>query len=263
MTTELVHLEVARGLATITLDSPDNRNALSRRLMLDLHGHLHAALADRSVRVIVVTGTGPVFCSGADLKEQRVANEAGEGSTLNAASMPEMLNSIWESPKPVVARINGHARAGGIGIIGACDLAVAVDHATFAFSEVRIGVAPAIISVVAVPKIGITKAMELFLTGETFDAPAAVTMGLLNAAPPAAELDAVVNRYVSALLKGGPNALAACKRLVRDVPGQPVSEMLRVMASRSADLFASDEAREGMMAFAEKRPPRWQQADNG
>jgi methylglutaconyl-CoA hydratase len=261
VTTELVHLETAGGVATITMDSPENRNALSRRLMSDLHGHLQAALADSRARVLVITGSGPVFCAGADLKEQRAANEAGEGSTLNAASMPAMLNAIWESPKPVVARVNGHARAGGIGIIGACDLAVAVDHATFAFSEVRIGVAPAIISVVTVPKIGITKAMELFLTGNTFDAPAAVAMGLLNEAAPAAQLDAAVNRYVDSLLKGGPNALAACKRLVRDVPGQPVAGMLQVMASRSAALFASEEAREGMLAFAEKRPPRWQESN--
>ena len=151
------------------------------------------------------------------------------------------------------------ARAGGIGIIAACDLAVAVDRATFAFSEVRIGVAPAIISVFIVPKIGITKAMELFLTGETFDAPTAVAMGLLNETAPVAELDAAVGRYVDSLLKGGPDALSACKRLVRDVPGQPPSRMLQVMADRSAALFASDEAREGMLAFAEKRTPRWQQ----
>lgn len=256
---ELVHLEVSGGVATITLDSPENRNALSRRLMSDLKGHLDAALSDPSARVVVLTATGSVFCAGADLKEQRSANEAREGSTLNAASMPDMLNDIWESPKPVLARINGHARAGGIGLLGACDLAVAVEEATFSFSEVRIGVAPAIISVVTVPKIGITKAMELFLTGDTFSASEAAAMGLINAAVPAAELDTAVGRYVESLLKGGPNALAACKRLVRDVPGKPVAEMLHVMAERSGRLFASEEAREGMTAFAEKRPPRWQE----
>jgi len=259
MTSELVHLQVAGGVATITLDSPVNRNALSRQLMSDFDAQLHAALADDRARVIIITATGTVFCSGADLKEQRSANETGAPSTLGAASLPNMLNTIWESPKPVLARINGHARAGGIGIIAACDLAVAVDHATFAFSEVRIGVAPAIISVFIVPKIGVTKAMELFLTGDTFDAPAAEAMGLLNAAAPAADLDAAVARYVDSLLKGGPDALAACKRLVRDVPGQPVAQMLKVMAARSASLFASREAREGMLAFAEKRAPRWQQ----
>lgn len=259
MAEELVHLEISGGLATITLDSPENRNALSRKLMSDLKGHLDAALADPRARVVVLTGTGTVFCAGADLKEQRSANEAREGSTLNAASMPDMLNDIWESPKPVLARINGHARAGGIGLLGACDIAVAVEDATFSFSEVRIGVAPAIISVVTVPKIGITKAMELFLTGDTFTAREAAAMGLINAAVPATELDAAVSQYVESLLKGGPNALAECKRLVRDVPGRPVAEMLHVMAERSARLFASEEAREGMTAFAEKRPPRWQE----
>jgi len=258
MTDELVHLDIVGGVATITLDSPANRNALSRRLVSDLRGHLDTALADARARVIVLTGTGTVFCSGADLKEQRTANESSE-TTLKNAGLPGILLDMWNSPKPVLGRINGHARAGGLGLIGACDLVVAVEDATFGFSEVRIGVAPAIISVVLLPKIGITRGMELFLTGETFDARASVAMGMVNAAVPALDLDAAVNRYVDSLLKGGPIALGACKRLVREVPGRPLEEAFDWAADFSASLFASEEGREGMTAFAEKRPPRWQQ----
>ena len=139
----------------------------------------------------------------------------------------------------------------------ACDIVIAVDTATFAFSEVRIGVAPAIISVVTLPRLGPARALELFLTGDVFDAPAAAGYGFINAAVPREELDAAVGRYVGSLLLGAPNALGETKRLVREVPGLPMAEAFRRMAALSARLFASEEAREGMSAFAERRPPSW------
>src|SRR5262249_27751537 len=142
-------------------------------------------------------------------------------------------------------------------LVGACDIAVAVDTATFAVNEVRIGVIPGIVSVVLIPKMGQTRAMELFLTGDAFDAGAAVRYGLLTSVAPPGDLDEVVGRYVSSLLKGAPNALEGAKRLVRDVPRLAMDVAFREMAERSAQFFASDEAREGMTAFAEKRPPRW------
>lgn len=256
MTAELVHLEIARGVATITLDSPANRNALSRQLVSELHNHLENAIADASSRVVVLTGTGTVFCSGADLKEQRTANESG-GNQSGPSGLPEILTTIWESPKPVIARVNGPARAGGLGLIAACDIAIAAETANFALSEVRIGVIPAIISVVLLPKLGLTTAMELFLTGDTFDARRAVEIGLLTAVSPAGELDATVARYVDSLRQGAPTALAGAKELVREVPSLPMQDAFREMSRRSAEYFASDEAREGMTAFAEKRPPRW------
>jgi hypothetical protein len=144
MSDELVHLEVAKGVGTITLDSPHNRNALSRQLTSELWGHLQAALADERVRVIVLTGSGTVFCSGADLKEQRDSNVAGN-TQAGPVGLPQILTAMWESPKPVIGRINGAARAGGLGLVAACDIAVAVETTTFALSEVRIGVIPAVI----------------------------------------------------------------------------------------------------------------------
>ncbi len=255
MSEELVHLDIAGGVATVTLDSPANRNALSRALMAGLQESLAAALADDRARLIVLTGAGPVFCSGADLKEQRGANEAGQGA--GAGGLVAILKRIWHSPKPVIARVGGPARAGGIGLVAACDIAVAVDSATFAFSEVRLGLIPAIISVVLLPKLGVTKTMELFLTGDTFDASEAARSGLLNAAVPVDQLDATVGRYAGSLLKGSPAALAGCKRLVRKVPGMDLETAFAFTSELSAQYFASEEAREGIRAFVEKRPPRW------
>ena len=252
MTDDLVRLEIAGGVATITLDSPSNRNALSRRLLADLDRCLAGALADPAARVIVLTGGGPVFCSGADLREPRTAAPPGRPSGLGP-----ILSAMWNAPKPIVGRINGPARAGGLGLVAACDIAVAADTATFAFSEVRVGVIPAVISVVVVPRIGAARALELFLTGDVFDAAAAVAHGLVNAVAPAGELDQVVRRYVTSLLQGAPGALAGSKRLVRDVTAMPMDRALAEMAERSAQFFASEEAREGIAAFAEKRRPRW------
>ena len=255
MSEELVHLEVAGGVATVTLDSPANRNALSRALMAGLEKSLDAALADDRARLIVLTGAGPVFCSGADLKEMGTGGGSGQGA--GPGGLVPILKSIWHSPKPVIARVGGPTRAGGIGLVAACDIAVSVDTATFAFSEVRVGVIPAIISVVTLPKLGLTKGMELFLTGDTFDAGEAVRLGLLNAAVPSDQLDEYIDRYAGSILKGAPGALTGCKRLVREVPGMALDPAFELTSKWSAEYFVSDEAREGMAAFREKRPPRW------
>jgi methylglutaconyl-CoA hydratase len=250
----IVHLERTPGVATITLDSPHNRNALSRQMLAELDQHLTAALDDPDVRVIVLTGAGPVFCSGADLKERR---DTGTPPRDRRSGLVPILTAMWDAPKPIVGRINGAARAGGVGLVAACDIAVAAESATFAVNEVRIGVIPATIAVVLVPKIGATRALELCLTGDVFDARTAVTHGLLAAVAPDGGLDEAVGRCVTSLLKGAPEALAACKRLVRDVPKLSMDAAFVEMAERSARSFASEEAREGMTAFAEKRPPRW------
>lgn len=255
MSEELVHLEVAGGVATVTLDSPANRNALSRALMAGLEKSLDAALADDRARLIVLTGAGPVFCSGADLKEMGTGGGGGQGA--GPGGLVRILKSIWHSPKPVIARVGGPARAGGIGLVAACDIAVSVDTATFAFSEVRVGVIPAIISVVTLPKLGLAKGMELFLTGDTFDAGEAVRLGLLNAAVPSDQLDEYIDRYADSILKGAPGAVTGCKRLVREVPGMALDPAFELTSKWSAEYFVSEEAREGMAAFREKRPPRW------
>jgi methylglutaconyl-CoA hydratase len=246
----LVRREMAGGVATITLDSPHNRNALSSRLLQELDDALTWTLAEPKVRVTVLTGTGPVFCAGADLKEQR------DGAPVTTA-FPDVLSLIWESPKPVVCRLNGTARAGGLGLVAACDFAIAPQTASFAFTEVRLGVAPAMISVTCLRRLDPRAAAEYFLTGEVFGAARAVEIGLLTRAVPEDELDATVAHYTGMLLRGGPEALAVTKRLVREVPQMPVDEGFRRMAELSAQRFTSAEGQEGMRAFAEKRAPSW------
>ncbi|HEY7144124.1 MAG TPA: enoyl-CoA hydratase-related protein [Streptosporangiaceae bacterium] len=247
----LVRSQSAGPVTTITLDSPANRNALSAALLEQLQGALSLALADPAARVIVLTGTGPVFCAGADLKESRQRPAAAP------ALYPQILRSLWDSGKPVICRVNGSARAGGIGLIAACDLAVAPLSATFGFSEVRIGAAPAIIAVTCLRRMPPRAAAEYFLTGETFGADRAAQVGLLTAAVADADLDARTERYTGLLLRGAPGAIAATKAILRDVPGLPVADGLAVMAELSAERFASAEAREGMAAFAAKRDPDW------
>lgn len=255
--TRLVHKELAGGIATITLDSPPNRNALSVRLLGDLEDRLNWALGESEVRVIVLTGTGPVFCSGADLKEQRVEPAQGTGDAPVTASFPEILSLIWESPKPVICRLNGTARAGGLGLVAACDFAIAPHSASFAFTEVRLGVVPAMISVPVLRRLEPRAAAEYFLTGEVFDAAKAEQIGLVTRAVPAEELDATVARYAEMLIKGGPEALAITKRLVREIPEVSFEEGLRRMTALSAQRFTSAEGQEGIAAFMEKRPPKW------
>jgi methylglutaconyl-CoA hydratase len=249
---DLVRYAAAGGVATITLDSPPNRNALSSQLQMELNARLHGALDDPAVRVVVLTGSGPVFCSGADLKER----QAGAG-TIGPEVMADTLTSLWRSPKPVVGRINGHARAGGLGLVSACDIAIAAASATFGFAEVRIGALPAMISVTCLPRMAPRAALELFLTGENFSASRAADIGLINRAVDDHALDAEVDRYVAMLLRGGPEALAAVKPMINQVRGLPMESAFREMAELSLTRFDSGEAREGMRAFAEKRLPRW------
>lgn len=246
----LVHKELTAGVATITLDSPHNRNALSVRLLAELADGLAWALAEPQARVIVLTATGTVFCSGADLKEQR------DGAPVTA-SLPDVLHTLWESPKPVVCRLNGTARAGGVGLVAACDFAIAPLTASFAFTEVRLGVVPAMISVPVLRRVSARAAADYFLTGEVFDAARAAEIGLLSRAVPEDELDATVARYAGMLLKGGPEALAITKRLVREVPQLSFEEGLRRMTELSAERFTSPEGQEGIAAFREKRAPSW------
>ncbi len=239
-------------MGRIALDSPHNRNALSSQLQKELNAHLHEALDDEAVRVVVLTGEGPVFCSGADLKEQR------EGTvTVGPEVMIDTLTSIWDAPKPVIGRMNGPARAGGLGLVGACDIVIAPRSATFGFAEVRIGVLPAVIAVTCLPRMSERAALEVFLTGENFSADRAVEIGLVNAAVDDDALDAEVDRYVDMLRRGGPEALAGVKPMIRRVRGLPMADAFGEMLTLSLERFRSDEAREGMRAFAEKRQPTW------
>ncbi|MDP9407194.1 MAG: enoyl-CoA hydratase-related protein [Actinomycetota bacterium] len=249
----LVRLDVVAGIATVTLDSPGNRNALSRQLQAELAEHVQAALADDAVRVLVLTHTGPVFCSGMDLRESRGAGARAQG----VSDLPLLLQTLQGADKPVIVRLAGAARAGGVALVAACDLAVAADTVTFAFPEVRLGLVPAVLSVALLPLLAPRAARELFLTGEVFDAGRAVRIGLLTAAVPPERLDTEVSRYTDMLVAGAPGALAATKRLLSTQPGPDVQAQYDAMAALSAEHFASAEGQEGLRAFAERRTPTW------
>jgi methylglutaconyl-CoA hydratase len=237
------------GVRTLTLDSPENRNALSARLLEQLDQALRDATRDTEVRVVVLTGAGTVFCSGADLSER--------GSAA-PNRMPDILTTIVESAVPVIARVNGHARAGGLGLIAACDMAVAPESSTFAFTEVRVGVAPAMIMVPALRVMDRRFLARLVLTGERFSAHEAAAAGLLSAvATDTDALDEWVAEQTTAILHGAPGALRATKGLLRNLPGLDWGEALTAAAALSADLFAGAEAAEGMEAFLQKRRPSW------
>jgi methylglutaconyl-CoA hydratase len=247
----LVRAETAGGVGTITLDSPHNANALSSGLLTQLRAAIEQATADAAVRVLVLTGAGKVFCAGADLKE------ASRTPAAAAPLMADVVRLLWDSSKPVICRVNGAARAGGIGLVTASDIAIATERATFAFSEVRIGVVPAVISVPCLRRMPSRAAAEYFLTGEVFDARRAAEIGLLTKAVPAEGLDAETGRYAQMLLRGGPRALAATKDILKNETRDSFSDGLIKMSGLSAAFFGSDEAREGMAAFAGKRDPAW------
>jgi methylglutaconyl-CoA hydratase len=249
-----VRYGVSGGVATLTMDQPHNRNALTPALLGGLADGIAAALADEAVGVIMLTHTGPAFCAGADLSS---AGENKRSRRSKAVGLADVLEDIQDAPKPVLARIAGHCVGGGIGLAAACDISIADTGARFAFTEVRVGVAPAIISVVCLPKIRRADALELFLSGERISAARAAEVGLITRAVPAGELDAEVAAVVGRVLAGGPSALAAAKRLVYTIPGMERNAAFTRTTELSQSLFASAEAAEGMAAFREKRPPSW------
>lgn len=246
--------ELEGGVATITLDRNEERNALSAALMDSLGDDLERAAEETSCRVVVLTNAGSAFCAGANLKG---------GDETPRHSLPELLSLVLEHPKPVVGRIAGHCMGGGVGLAAACDVSVVSDSARFGFREVRVGVAPAVISVVCLPKMRAGDALELFLTGEQVSAERAREVGLVNHVVAAEGLDEKVGEIVSLILQGAPGALAASKRLVHEVPGLPREEAFARTARLSAELFSSEEGREGRAAFAARRPPAWVPGGSG
>ena len=245
--------ERKNGAAWITLNRPQKRNVLSTALVGELHDHLRTANDDPATRAIVITGADPAFCAGADLKSPPGASVAGHRAVL----FPQVLATIVESPKPVIAAVNGAAFAGGLGLVGASDIVITAETAQFSFSEVRIGVIPAMISVVCLPKLGTHHAMRLFVTGARFTGAEAVAMGLAHRAVPRSELETAVNEELDMIRRGGPHAVAECKKLVRRVAQLSLADGFRETAEWSGRMFSSEEAAEGIAAFREKRPANW------
>jgi len=246
--------------ARLTLNSPHNRNALSTTLVTQLHEGLRAAAADPGVRVVVLGHTGGTFCAGADLSEAGGGGDPFQSAVARAKEMTAVLRAIVSSPRPVIGAIDGHVRAGGFGLVGACDMVVAGPRSTFALTEARIGVAPAIISLTLLPKLSARAAARYYLTGETFGASEAAEIGLVTLA--ADDVDAAVAGLVADVGRGSPQGLAASKALTTAAVLEGFDRDAERLTEESARLFVSEEAREGMLAFLQKRAPNWV-ADTG
>jgi enoyl-CoA hydratase/carnithine racemase len=250
----LVHYAVEGPVARITLDSPDNRNALSTMLVNQLHQGLTDATEETGVRAVVLDHTGGTFCAGADLAEA-VGRDPGEVAVDRARELTQLLRRILKLPIPVIAAVDGHVRAGGLGLVGACDIAVAGPASTFALTEARIGVAPSIISLTLLPKMTARAAGRYFLTGEKFGPAEAADIGLTTVA--ADDVKATVSEFTAAIGKASPQGLAASKALTTAEILEAFDRHAEDLTEQSARLFVSDEAREGMLAFLQKRRPSW------
>jgi methylglutaconyl-CoA hydratase len=255
---ERLEIQIDGGVARVWLSRPEVRNAFDGAMVSELRGVVDDLGADDHVRVIVVGGRGKVFCAGADLEwMKKVAGFGREDNLREARAMADLFFAVSTSPRPVVARVHGAALGGGAGLVAACDIAVAAAGTRFGFTEVRLGLIPAVISPYVVGRIGESAARELILTGERFDADRAAEIGLVRAVVPEAELDAAVDGRVRELLQAGPRALAEAKALLRAVAGRRVEEVRDDTVERIATVRASAEGQEGVRAFLEKRKPDW------
>jgi methylglutaconyl-CoA hydratase len=254
------HLDVRCDDAVeyVALDRPEVRNAFNPQVVDDLHAWARS-LDDRlDVRAAVLSGKGRVFCAGGDLASMAgLADATREQNLADAQAMAAMFDALDRLPVPLVGRVHGAALGGGIGLASICDIVVAAEDAIFAFSEVKLGIVPSVISPYALAKIGRSAARELFLTGGRFSARRALEVGLVHAVVPEGDLDAEVARYLEELRLAGPEAVRAAKRLIRDVWGRSTAEAAEVTTAVLADRRVSAEGQEGLRAFLEKRRPAW------
>jgi methylglutaconyl-CoA hydratase len=256
---ETLDIAIADKVATVTLNRPELRNAFNETAIADLAMAFDELSQDADVRAIVLGANGPAFCAGADLNwMKKMAGYSPAENEADALRLADMLRTIYFSPKPVVAKVQGDCYAGGMGLVAACDIVVASEGVNFCLSEVKLGLIPATISPYVIKALGDQAARRYFLTAERFDAQEARRLGLAHEVVPAGQLDAAVAAIVNALVANSPNAVREAKKLVRDISGLPIDDVLLAdTAGRIAAIRASGEAREGVAAFLEKRKPSW------
>jgi methylglutaconyl-CoA hydratase len=255
-----VAIAVSGGVARVALNRPDKRNALDSATILALGAALERCANDPEVRVLQITGTGDVFCAGADLSEMQAQSQASESDNVaHAEKLAAVLGALDAFPKPTLARVNGDGYGGALGLIAACDIVVVAESAKFAFTEVRLGIIPAVVSPFVLAKIGESAALRYFLSAETISGSTLKEIGLAHEAVASQQLDGVCARIIEALLRGAPGAQAEAKRLINDVKqtvsGRGAASLQ--MAKRLASLRVKPEAREGFEAFFAKRNPAW------
>lgn len=249
----------ARGVATLTLNRPQRHNAFDEQLIGLLTRAVGALAEDPRVRVVILSAAGPSFCAGADLHwMRRIADATLADNQTDAARLAELLSRLAKLPQPTIARIQGSAYGGGVGLIACCDIAVATDKATFCLSETRLGLIPAVVGPYVVAAIGARAARRYFLTAEPFDATEALRIGLVHAVVPEEELGQTADAIITGLLANGPEAMSAAKQLVTAVHSRAIdNELIADTVRRIAERCASAEGREGIRAFLEKRAPSW------
>ena len=255
----MISVESKGGVGRVTLDRPEVRNAFDDSLIARLTQTLNELDRDASVRAVVLAGNGPAFCAGADLNwMKRMSGYSYDENLRDARGLAEMLSTLDRMDKPTIARVHGPAFAGGTGLVAACDIAVGTPEAKFCFSEAKLGLSPATISPYVMRAIGARAASRYFLTAEVFDAQEALRIGMLSALVPAPELDGFIDFLLKHLLAGGSAAHARIKDLVHDVAGRPIDDELKAdTARRIAEIRASEEGKEGIASFLEKRKPKW------
>ncbi len=253
-----LHITHNGPIATVTLDRPDVHNAFDATMIAEVRAAFDALSGDRHVRVVVLTGAGESFCAGGDMHwMQNVARLTFEENLADAAALAAMFEAIWTCPKVVLGRVNGAAIGGGAGLAACCDLAIAADTARFGFGEVKIGLVPAVIAQYVVPKIGVSQARALFVSGERFSAERAFEIGLIHSVVPREELDATVMEIAQRCLTGAPDAITTIKRVVDVVWESERLAAQRFVVEMLARVRTGNEAREGIAAFKARRRPPW------
>jgi methylglutaconyl-CoA hydratase len=252
----MIKLDINNQVASVTLNRPEVHNALSPEMIAELTKIFLDLDKDKNVRVVVLAAEGKSFCAGADLNYMKsMVNASYEENLKDAEVLGQMFKTIYDCSKPIIAKVQGSAFGGGVGLISVCDIAISKDEALFALSEVRIGLVPGVISPFVVKKVGFSNSSRYFLTSERFDSNKAKEIGLVNEV--VKDLDMKVNELVSTILENGPEAVSACKKLVRDVVDREINDALDVSKEYISKCRISKEGQEGMKAFLEKRKPKW------
>ncbi len=254
-----LNIHVTGAVASVTLNRPDVRNAFNDEVVLEVTAAFKDLGARADVRCIVLAANGTAFCAGADLRWMRsMADYTREQNLEDAGRLAEMMRTVYECPKPTIARIQGDVYAGGTGLVAACDIAVSVDTAHYCLSEVKLGLLPSTISPYVIRAMGARAAQRYFLTAERFSAAEALRIGFVHEVVTADALDAKVAELAQALVKAGPAAVKACKKLVQDVAGHDITpELVAMTVASIADVRVSPEGREGLQSFVNKRKPNW------
>lgn len=259
-----IMLNVEGPVASVTLSRPEVHNAFNATMVTELRECFAALAEEANVRAVVLTGSGNSFCAGADLNWMQASlTWTREQNVADAKEMATMFETIWHLPKPLIGRINGRALGGGVGLIACCDIAIVVDTARLGFSEVKLGLIPAVISQYVVPKIGVSQSRALFISGERFTAERAFEINLVHAVTTEEELDTTVGSIVKRLLSSAPEASGATKRLIDAVWSMERESAQQYVIEAIADARTSAEGQEGLRAFLEKREPRWLEESRG